>query len=502
MNFDSDELIKNGSTRTFAQYGGSGTKKYFYGDGTQYNFLESPELPTNGSIDPIYMPSPRRANRYQLVGRQIGAPSLPKVKVTFGEKWDGIPRMLMAPKCPMNFYEVHSRCGDFSDFNRGWEGYINIYSQFMPTDTIDMGNRSSQSSDEMLMDGVSFTGVSLYPVGQLSFGEEATTQVVVEVIDIVYGTQIQCANCGTANDGSQFIYAITRANVGSPAAPGQLVYSLDGGVTWNTSTITGIGSSTQPTLIDIAGNVLFLVAGTTLFYTVLDKNTGAPSTWSSTSIPANFTDVYVRTANEIYFVASTSIYRTLDITIPAIAVDSGSSATLHRITGYDSTVIATGASGTVRYSTNAGVSWINAVAPAGATVHAVAARRGYWIVGTNAGNAYYSRDNGSTWTTVAFPNAGNGTISDIVMPTNEVIWIAQNYSNVAYLATTMDGGDSWANNGTGSMRIVNWPTFQQISRMAAPIDADAAVAANYLTLGGLATGGADGFLTSASPTLV
>jgi hypothetical protein len=504
MNFDSDELIKNGNVRTFAQYGGAGTKKYFYGDGTQYNFIESPEIPTNGSIDPIYMPSPRRANRYELVGRQIGAPSLPKAKITFSEKWDGIPRMLMAPKCPMNFYEVHSRCGDFSDFNRGWEGYINIYSQFMPTDTIDLGNRNNQTADEMLMDGVNFTGVALYPVGQLSFGEEATTQVVMEVIDAVYGTQIQCSNCGVPNDGSQFIYAVTRANVGSPSAPGQLVYTLDGGDTWNTSLITGIGTTNSPTLIDIAGNVLFVAAGSSLFYTVLNSTTGAPSTWSSLTTPAAFTDVYVRSANEIYFVGtgSTNIYRTTDITIAASSIDYGSSANLHRITGYDSTIIATGNSGTVRYSTNAGVTWTNAVAPAASLTHAVAARRGYWIVGNNAGNVYVSRDNGNSWTLVQFPNYGTGSVTDIVMVTNEVIWIAQNVSNVAYLATTMDGGDTWASNSTGSMRIVNFPTFQSISRMAAPIDADAAVAANYLTLGGLATGGGDGFLISASPTLV
>jgi hypothetical protein len=79
MNFDSDELIKSNSVRTYAQYGGAGTRKYFYGEGTQYNFIESAELPTNGSIEPIFVPDPRRPNRYKLVGRQIGAPALPKV---------------------------------------------------------------------------------------------------------------------------------------------------------------------------------------------------------------------------------------------------------------------------------------------------------------------------------------------------------------------------------------------------------------------------------------
>ena len=89
--------------------------------------------------------------------------------------------------------------------------------------------------------------------------------MVVEVIDVVYGTNVQCANCGNANDGSQFIYAVTRANVGSPAAPGQVIYTLDGGVTWTNSIVTGIGNTNQPTFIDIAGNVLFIAAGTSVF---------------------------------------------------------------------------------------------------------------------------------------------------------------------------------------------------------------------------------------------
>lgn len=500
MNFDSDELIKNNSVRTYAQYGGAGTRKYFYGEGTQYNFIDSAELPTNGSIDPIFIPDPRRPNRYKLVGRQIGAPSLPKAKVTFMEKWDGVPRMLLAPKCPINFYEMHARCGDTSDFNRGWEGYINIYSQFMPTDTIDLGTRSSADSDEPLADGVNFTGVALYPVGTMSFGEEAATTVTTEVIDVVYGSQIQCANCGTANDGTQFVYAVT-AKATSPAAAGFLIYSLDGGVTWATSTITGLGTADSPTLVDIAGNILFVVAGTSLYYTVLDKNTGAPSTWSTLTIPANFTDVYVRSASEIYFIATTNIYRTFDITIAATSIDSGASGNLARITGYDSTIIAVGASGLVRYSANAGLTWTTTVAPVASNLQAIAARQGYWLVGSAAGNVYLSKNEGTSWTALTFPTSGTGSITDIVMATYEVIWIANEVTNVAYLITTMDGGDSWSSSSTGSMRIANFPTFDHVNRIAVP-NADAAIAANFMTIAGAASVAPDGILITAGITVV
>jgi len=72
---------------------------------------------------------------------------------------------------------------------------------------------------------------------------------------------------------------------------------------------------------------------------------------------------------------------------------------------------------------------------------------------------------------------------------------------VAHLVTTLDGGNTWISDNGGSPRILNFPTFQQISRLAIPKFADPAIAANYVTIGGLATGGADGILLTAGPTI-
>jgi hypothetical protein len=499
---DANELIKQGNTRTFYQPGGPGTPSYFFGLDTEYHFLDSATIPTNGAIDPIFVPDPRAPGRYKLVGRKTSAPALPQIKIQFMEQWGGIPRILMAPKCEFNLYEVHGRCSDISDFNRGWEGYMMVYSGFKFNDTVDMGARSNASSDEMLADSANAVGIAAYPVGSLGFGEEAATNVVVEVIDVVYGTNVQCANCGNANDGSQFIYIVTRANVGSPSAPGQVVYSLDGGTTWNNSTVTGIGNTNQPTLIDIAGNVLFIVAGSALFYSVLDDFTGAPTTWQTITMPAAMVDVYVQAPTSIWFVSSTSIWKATDITIAPTLIDNASGATLHRIAGVNDLIVATGSAGTVRYSQSNGAGWVTATAPASTTLHAVAVMDEYtWFVGGNNGNVYKTTTKGASWSTLAFQNAGTGAISDIQIATREVIWIAQNISSVAYLVTTLDGGNSWIGNNAGSPRILNFPTFQQVSRLAIPKYADPAVAANYVTIGGLATGGADGILLTAGPTI-
>lgn len=499
---DDSELIKQGSTRAFYQPGGPGKTKYFYGLDTQYFFIDGGEMPTNGDISPIYVPDPRRANRYRLVGRTIEPPDLASVDLIFTEKWGGIPRVLMAPQCSFNLYEVHSDCADLSDIYRGWDSYMLIYSLFMFSGPVDIGTRTSIDGNDPLEDSVSAMGVALYPVGALSFGEEAATDVVVEVIDAVYGTAITCGTCGMENDGSQTIYAITRANVGSPAAPGQLIYSVDGGATWTTASITGIGSTAEPRYIDIAGDVLFVgTDSTTLFYARINKDTGAPGTWSSVTLAVAMRDVYVQSPSAIYFSADSGrVYKTTDITVAPTLIDSGATDNLLRITGDgQNAIVAVGANGRVYRSINNGVTWATLTAPANTSLNAVAmlSDNEIWAGGAN-GILYKTVNGGSTWSTAY---TTGGTIDDLVFATREVLWLTYAASNVAHLVTSLDGGATFALDNVTS-RILNWPIFRHAGRVAAPILADPAVAANYLTVCGLAASGADGLLLSAAPTLL
>jgi photosystem II stability/assembly factor-like uncharacterized protein len=219
-------------------------------------------------------------------------------------------------------------------------------------------------------------------------------------------------------------------------------------------------------------------------------------------MPAAMVDVYVQAPTSIWFVSSTSIWKATDITIAPTLIDNASGATLHRIAGVNDLIVATGSAGTVRYSQSNGAGWVTATAPAVTVVHAVAIMDEHtWFVGGANGNVYKTTTKGASWTAQSFQGAGTGAISDIQIATREVIWIAQNISSVAYLVTTLDGGNSWIGNNAGSPRILNFPTFQQVSRLAIPKYADPAVAANYVTIGGLATGGADGILLTAGPTI-
>lgn len=499
---DDNELIKQGSTRAWYQPGGPGKDRFFYGTDTEYFFIDGGELPTNGDISPIFVPDPRRGDRWRLVGRTIDPPDLASVDLKFLAKWGGIPRVLMAPRCSFNLYTVMSDCADMGDFYRGWDSFMLILSLFKFSGPVDLGALMSRDSNDPHEYSVSAMGVAMYPVGALGFGEKAATDVAVEVIDAVYGQAITCGTCGMENDGSQVIYALTRSNVGSPAAPGQLIYSLDGGATWTTASITGIGTTAEPRYIDIAGDVLFVgTDATTLFYSRINSATGIPGAWSTVTLPVAMRDVYVQSPSAIYFSADSGrIYKTADISAAPSLLDSGASDNLLRITGDGNGVlVAVGANGRVYRSVNNGVTWATLSAPAATSLNAVAVldTNDIWVGGAD-GILYHTLNGGATW--ISAYTTG-GAINDLVFATREVLWMSYAASGVARLVTSLDGGKSFALDSATS-RILNWPTFQRAGRLAVPFAADPPVAANYITVCGLAASGADGLLLSAAPTLL
>ena len=531
---DANELIKQGQTRTFYQPGGPGTAMYFFGLDTSYHFIDSAEMPSNGTIDPVFVPDPRRPNRYRLVARQIGAPDLPTVSMVFHEQWGGIPRALMAPKCEFNLYEVHSRCADLSDFYRGWDSYVLVYSGFRFESGIDLGTRTAADSDEGLTANIDAKGAAIYPVGSLGFGEEATSSTYSIVYDVVYGTSITCSECGVANDGSQFIYTVAGPNASATTsfATSRVVYTTDGGITWTPSFLTGTIVTDTPRFIDIAGSILYVgiddgSGNTDIYFTSIDPITGAVGSWSSYSVTGELTDTWVKSPRSIWFSGNDGkIWKTSDILAAPTVIDSGvgASVDLHRIHGANDTIIAVGGDSTttveIRYSKNGGATWstitnsfldgFTGIDVSGPARSIFVVDNNIWFVGLQATsgktNLVKTITGGQTWSAVSYAEAGTAsTVNDIAFPTREVCWITVNTGTVANLFTSIDGGGTFARYDVTS-RITGYPasSVDTINRIGCPFTAEPAVAANYVTLVGESTVGAadTGIIISAAPTIV
>lgn len=493
---NADEILTQKHKRNFIQYGGArpNNPAKYAGQDAQYMFLDGVTAPESGGIDPVFVPDPRRAGKYKLVGRSITAPDLASATLVMLEKHGALPRQLQQQTCPMTIYELSGQCSDLADFLRGWTDYVLVYSNAEVTDK-DLGTRTARDSDDPIEDSLSITLADIYPVGALGFGAEAGAEIDREVIDVTYGTSISC-QCG---DNTQNIYAVVASSGGgSPGLPAELIYSNDGGITWTQTNITGFGATESPLAVGVVGQYLVVVGDGAYFYAEINSKTGVPGAFTkvSTGFATDPTDMWVSNPREVWFSGIGGyIYKSTDITAGVVVADSGTVFTdLTRIHGIDETIVTVGASGVVLVSTNRGITWAAATtSPTASNLQAVAVLdTDRWWVGSAAGNAYYTLTGGETWSSaVAFPGYGSGQVRDIVFVNDEVGYIAHDTTVPAgRLISTWDGGRDWT---LTDPRIVNFPVVDRVNRIACP-DAHASIAANNVALACLAGDGTDGTL--------
>jgi len=501
-----DEVITQKHVRSFIQWGGPypGNAVRYGGQDAQYMAVDGVTIPESGGIDPIWVPDPYINGRYRLVGRSISPPDLAEATLMLKERHKLLPKQLLPLNCPFNFYNVVGTCKDPSDFLRGWSDYVMIYSLGLVTEK-DLGTRSTWDSDDSLEDSLSVTLANVYPAGSLAFCQEASSEVSRAVLDITYGSTVSCGTCGTADDGTNRIYAITDTSTGSPGLPAEVIYTLNGGATWFQTNITGFGATEVPEAIEVVGPYLVVLGEDAYYYAELNISTGVPGTWTKVSTgfvaAGSPRDMYALSSREIYFCGDGGyVYKSTDITAGVTAILDGSVYTdnLARIHGIEETIVTVGANGQVIASTDRGATWTaSATTPTTSGLQAIDVKSDrIWWVGSANGFVWYTLTGGASWSQLNFSGQGNnGMIHDIISATEEVMYIAYNDSTpTAHILTSWDGGQSWT---SSTPRLVNLPTFDKPYRLSAPF-ADAGIAANSLAVGGLAGDGVDGILLVAT----
>lgn len=453
-----DEIITRVKhKRHYIQFGGPlpGNEMRFAGKNAQYMTMNGVSLPELGTIDPIYVPSPIDDNAFRLVGRKLNTPDLPSGTLTLLEKHGSLPRQLQHFGC-FNLYEYTGACSDLSDVVAGWSDYVLIYSGAIVEDK-DLGDRSSFDADDQVEDSLSIKLAAIYPIGKLSFADQAASFITLECIDVVYANPDSCGDCGDPNDGTKWIYAVTTSSGSTPGTAPRLIYSVDGGQNWVQASIDGLGDIENPSGIDVVGNRLVVytrtAGGTTTsgyYWSNINQNTGVPGTWTkvTSGFVASFQiyDMYVASNTEVFFSADGGyIYRSSDISAGVTVVSPGNatSTALRRIHGFEDTLVAVGGSGVVIKSINRGVTWQTTVAtPVVSTLQAVSVVTDslYWVGAAN-GTLWYTLNGGETWTQRTFEGSGAGQVRDIVHVTEEVFFVSHDTAApLARLFTSWDGG--------------------------------------------------------------
>ena len=497
-----DEIVSQRHKRNFLQWGGPypGNRLTYAGVDGQYAAVDGVTVPEAGGIDPIWVPNPFVPGRYRLVGRSITPPDLASMTLMLKEKHRFIPKQLKPIKCPINIYEPTGTCKNPSDFLRGWSDYVLIYSLGLVSEK-DLGTRTTWDSDDAMEDSLSLTLVSIYPIGSLAFCQEASSEIDRQVVDVVFGSVEQCSGCGAEDDGTKRIYAVTKSSGGSPGLPSEVVYSLDGGLTWSQANIDGMTVAGDALAIEVAGQYVIVIGAGAVYYSELNAETGVPGTFTkvTTGIVDAGTprDLYVASPREIWMCGDGGyVYKSTDVTAGFTAVLDGGVYTddLKRISGDDDgTIVAVGANGQILYSTNRGATWTSsATTPTAATLQAINAKSDrLWWIGTATGLVYYTQNGGASWSQLTFSGSGTGQIYDIVSATEEVMYIAKDDATpTASILASWNGGQDWT---TSSPRIVGLPVFDSPTRLAVP-DAEPGTAANTLAVGGIAGDATDGIL--------
>lgn len=507
MPLGADKIITNKHKRIYRQAGGARPNNSVQYSGTegQHFSITGVSNPITGGISPINVPHPTRIGQYERVGRSVEPADFPTATVEVMERHGYMPFTMADLSCPQNFYISTGKCKDLSDFLAGWTDYVEIYSYAEVTD-VDLGDRTQWDGDEGVLDSLSVTLESIYTIGRMSFGDNATALIDREVVAVVYGNNVQCGDCGPADDGTERLYAVTKpSGAGSPGLPAEVHYTLDGGGTWTSVNIDSFGANEEPLDIDVVGQYLVVLGADAIFYATLNEGTGAPGSFTKVTtgfVAANSpTDMYVASPREIYFSGDGGyIYKATDITsgVSVISAAAATSNNLLRIHGAnDGTLVAVGADSVVVKSINRGATWAATTAePYGIALDVsailVLSEQRYWVGSASSGRLAYTLNGGESWVEKSFDGSGSGTIRDIVAATDEAIFFSHDTNTpTGRIFSSWNGGADFTN---AAPRIQNLPVYDRGTRLALPYGSHPTVASNNLAVAGLAGNGTDGIL--------
>lgn len=512
-----DELVRQSHVRAFVQFGGASpvnVRKYA-GQDMSYLRIEGVSRSRLGGVEPINIADPYFRGGYKQVGTMIKPPDLDSYSLVLTERQNGIPLAHTEFNCPVTVYESVGQCKNPSDFLGGWTYYVRIYPNGIITKFSD-GDRVVFEDDKTLETKMDVTQPRrIYDVGPMAFGQTggSLTLTATVVNDICYGTQLDCGNCAVPNDGTQFLYACCT---GGAAAPPKVLYSVDGGATWTSVSVTAAANAEVLNTIAVVGTRLVAVSKTAggatqggYYWADLNPITGVPGAF--TKVTTGFPATASTAPNDILVVGSTAyfvgdggyIYKSTDITAGVTVLSAGGATTsnLLKIDGNADLLVTTGAASAVLYSNNGGATWSAPVATPTSGAHQIncigVVNNLIWWAGTNSGTntgrLYYTVDGGNSWTEKQFSGNGTGTtMKDIVVATPECIFFSHsNATPAARIFSSWDGGLSFTNT---SPRISGLPTFTSASRLAVPAAAAPIKAANYLAIAATAANGTDGAL--------
>jgi len=411
-----------------------------------------------GDVTDIECPDPSTPGRYTKVGQYQSGEERATITLE-GRLALDIRSTLMklaGARCPVDVQLHFGQCENLSDFN-AWKKSLLLEDALLTSyDTEDLGSLMSEDTAPV-NESVEISARKVYDIVPLSFASKADDLVTTEVVDVVICDQQSCGGCAGESDGCQKVYAITKAAGGSGGTPPDVVFSLDGGVTWYAHDIDTLTAAQDPTGIACISGYAVVVSNTAASHSYvdlaeLDGVTDPAWTEVTTGYAGNGEPNAIWSWGSGAFIVGDwgHLYRLDDPTGGVTILDDSVLTTsdylaVHGLSKYFA--VAVGNSGVIAF-TDDGMTWQLAPStPAGIGVNfrtVFVKSTTEWWIGTSTGRVYYTLNGGVTWTEKTFPGSGAGAVWHIDFASDSIGYISHATATpVARLLQSTDGGYSW-----------------------------------------------------------
>lgn len=462
------------------------------------NIIESLSK-SKGGLNAIYSKNPV-SNQAEIVGTYRSAPELGEMPFRERALWAAANYLerVFDGDCRQVFIIKLDPCGAADDLNV-WDSLWLVEGMRLN----DISIEALQTFDESApveMTGT-FSVLNWNRVLPIRFTAEADSTVLAEVVDIIYADLRSCGTCGRYSDGCEAIYALVRANSGSPGLSAQLAYRVRDGGAYSTEDIDALGGLTANALA-AAGRYLIVVSEAAGKHVYATKPTKAGQSIAWSSVSSGYQSggspraLYVKSPSEVFIAgAGGYIYKSEDFT-SAVEVAHDASLTVQNfnaIHGAGQVVVAVGDTGAILMSINNGESYSTIDHSFGAVdlLSVWCINSNQWYVGDELGQLWYTDDQGATFTQRSLPDQSNlSAVLDIVFSpdSQEVGYIAlQTNGNAGLVYRTVTGGRNWF---TDAPAIDQLPANEKINAVAA-------CGINAVVAGGKKAGSTDGLIAVA-----
>lgn len=448
----------------------------------------------------VRVPSSSTYGDFDVVGKILGTPGNPELPIMarYTQQISELFKMAVAG-CDHDLQVHIGDCANPQDFNGGWKKIVVLEAGHITSYRTGELGALDPSERAVINEEVPFSGERAYEIVRIAFASKAGGQVTQEVTGIAVCDSATCGLCGLPSNGCKVIFVAARSTGASPGLASEIMFSDDGGATWDDATISSFLATQDPTGLSCVGTNLIVVSDSdaSLHYAGITDilENGDAAAWAEVAtgfvVTGEPRKLWSANPSATWIVgAGGYIYFTADPTNGVVVQDAGVATVqqFNAVNGVDDqSVVAVGNSNAVVVTENGGVTWEAKTGPSvGVNLNAVFMVDSLrWFVGTASGRLYFTENGGDTWVQKRFPGDNAGQVRDIKFVTQTVGYMSHDTAAPSgRILRTIDGGFSWyvAPEGTGVI-----PTNQRINALAVCPDP------NIIWGGGLGVG-ADGIV--------